>query len=364
MARKYLLTCCLTLMFYLNSAIAGILSVDAMPIKWQNSYQYKQQYAGRIRSEHITDLGFELIGGRTGTLTAILVDVGDNFKKGQVLAKLDTRIQKQRLLQLKAQLNEAKANLVVAQSNTKRMVELKKNNYASAQGYDNAMVKEKVFIWKIAALNAQIVQATIVLSKLTINAPFDGMVADRYLSLGALVQSGQKVLQVIDRGQHQVNIGVPVRYLDFLKVDHPVDINVDNMTLKGKVKSISAHRNPVTQSHNVLITTTNADSDFIPNQALATIELMVTVKRKGTWVPITALQQNFRGLWSLYGLKAVTSSTYRVVKHHAKIYFSDDFKVYISSDVKQGSYIIKDGLLRIVPGEIVEISKQGNNGEK
>jgi len=240
---------------------------------------------------------------------------------------------------------------------------LRKRDYASKQGLDKALTKQESFKWQIAALQAQLELAMIQLKKLEIIAPFDGMVARRYLSLGALVRSGEKVFQIFDTTTYQVNIGVPVRYLSHLKSGQKVKIRVDGRLIAGKIKSISSSRDPRTQSHNVLVTTTSKKDLFIPNRALASIDLTVTIQRQGAWVPLTALQQNYRGLWSIYALKPLANGKYEVVSHHAKIYFADKSSAYIESDLEDKHLIIADGLLRVVPGEKVAIDKGVRHGK-
>jgi RND family efflux transporter MFP subunit len=333
---------------------ATVLPVNYLAVKVENTYQYLQKYAGRISSEHTSNLGFELPPITSGTIVTINVDTGDKFKKGTILAKLDDSMQKLSILELQAKLKEAQINLELAKLTTKRLERLKKQDFASLQGVDNAIARQKTLRWQIQALDYKIKNATIMLGKYTLIAPFDGTVIKRAMSEGALFQSGQSVFTVIDNDDYQVNIGVPVRYLKYIKADQKVSIIIDGKTIQGTVKSINTNRNPQTQSHNVLINAHTKDF-FIANQALATINLPIKLNKKGVWVPISALQKNYRGLWSVFYLKPAKNNRYLVTSKTVKVLFFAKEKAYIQTSMKNGQKIVSDGLMRIVPGEFVKL---------
>lgn len=351
---------CITgvLLAFCNSITdATTLSVDWMTLKKQPSYQYQQTYAGTISSKNQSKLGFELSQGELGSVEKVHVDVGQKFKKNDKLAQLDNRLIEQKIAQVKAQMNEVKANIKLAMLRVKRLTNLRKQNFSSVEALDEAKTRLESLKHQQDNLTHQLRALQIQLQKRSIIAPFDGIVIKRLLNHGDIIQGGNAALEVIDTGQYQINIGIPSAYLSYLKPGQTVNVSVDNQQFKGKISSISPNRNPTTQSHNVLITT-KPKNIFIPHNALATINLPVIVKEKGSWVPITALQQSYRGLWNIYALTPRKNNLYQIEARPAKILYLGNEKAFISTSLTNKSKIVRSGLIKVVPGELVKLGQR------
>src|SRR5690606_37789737 len=101
---------------------------------------------------------------------------GGKVKRGQVLVRLDDSV-------ARAQLQQAKANLSLANSQHRRAVELTRQGFISQQARDEASSKLQVEQAAAALAQAQ-------LSKTVIAAPFDGLIGLRNVSVGDYVSMG------------------------------------------------------------------------------------------------------------------------------------------------------------------------------
>ncbi len=145
----------------------------------------------------------DVLAQRPGTVMEILHDQGSQVSKGSVLARLDDR-------EFAAQLDRARADLAVAESNVKfndaelhaRQAALKRAQQMRKEGLNSdADLEEAEFRAKGAEFDLQAWRSVVErnqaglrmleldLEKMRIRAPFDGMVIRRY------VQAGQNVLQ-------------------------------------------------------------------------------------------------------------------------------------------------------------------------
>jgi len=147
----------------------------------------------------------------SGFLKNWLVDIGDVVTNGQLLAEIDTPELDQQLLQARAQLDEAKAALALAQITADRWVELLKTASVSEQETaektsDLALKKATV---EAADANVQRLEQLKVFDRVT--APFDGTVTLRNTDIGQLItaNSGTELFRLAQTSPLRVYVQVP-----------------------------------------------------------------------------------------------------------------------------------------------------------
>lgn len=118
------------------------------------------------------------------------VDIGAHVAKGQLLAEIDAPEVDQQLNQARAMLQQAKANLALAEVTAPRYQELIKSNSVSQQEVDQNNQN-------LAAQQANVQAATASVGRLEqmqgfekIVAPFDGIITERKTDFGDLVNAG------------------------------------------------------------------------------------------------------------------------------------------------------------------------------
>ena len=162
----------------------------------------------------------------TGILEKLYADQGSRVKKGQLLAELDISELKARaasaraaemrarhdLNRAKAALRKAEANLLLAQSNYRRDLELLKPGYISQAAFDTTKAALKVAESEVnssqsdvEALQAQVAQAEsetraaeAVFAYTRILAPMDGLITVRKAEVGDTVAPGTPIFQMVD----------------------------------------------------------------------------------------------------------------------------------------------------------------------
>ena len=141
-------------------------------------YQERIERTGKLAFKHTVKLSFKA----SGYVTKLTVDEGDLFKKGDLLASLDTA-------ELIEDKNAKYAQLLQAKRNAKRAKSLLQQNIGSQQAVDDAetLVDTSRSAYQVAFYN---------LEKSQIAAPYDGVVLSRNSQLGELQAPGQQVLEV------------------------------------------------------------------------------------------------------------------------------------------------------------------------
>jgi len=133
-----------------------------------------------------------------GSVTAYYVDAGDRVKKGQVLARLDTRTSDAQVAAGRAGISQAEAALAAAKSNYERTKSLVEQKFISQAALDKAESEYKVALAAVETARAGSVQANTARDFAEIRAPFDGVVTRRLMEIGEFANPGRAVIAVHD----------------------------------------------------------------------------------------------------------------------------------------------------------------------
>ena len=133
-----------------------------------------------------------------GQVTQILVDAGDRVRRGQVLARIDTREVDAQVASARAQVAQAEAALAQAQLNYDRTKSLVAQNFLSQSALDKADADLKTARAALEAARAGTTQATTGRSFAELRAPIDGVVTQRLMEPGELATPGRGVVAIHD----------------------------------------------------------------------------------------------------------------------------------------------------------------------
>jgi RND family efflux transporter MFP subunit len=134
----------------------------------------------------------------SGTVTQILVDAGDPVKKGQVLARIDTRDTDAQVAAGRANVAQADAQLTQARLNLERTQSLLEKNFVSRAALDQAESNLKAAQAAADAARAGNTQADTARSHAELKSPIDGVVTRRLMEPGEVASPGRGVVAVHD----------------------------------------------------------------------------------------------------------------------------------------------------------------------
>ena len=180
-----------------------------------NSTHHEQKsYAGDVQARQQTALAFR-VGGQ---ITERYVDVGDQVKVGQVLAKLDVKDAQLQLNAANAQLESAQSAAKTAEDELKRFKQLLPMNAVSRSQYDavDNQYKAALSNLKQAQSNYQVSRNQTGYNQLLANK--NGVITARNIEVGQVVAAGQAAYQMAIAGDREVVIGVPEQAISEIKV--------------------------------------------------------------------------------------------------------------------------------------------------
>ncbi len=188
-------------------------------------------------------------------------DIGDMVKRGETLAELGNP-------ELMQEQEKAKAELdgITSIYNRLESVYKKTPELVPLQQVDESKAKYESALAALNAINSQI-------SYLTIRAPFDGVITNRYVDTGAVVQDGldrpntEPLFKVQDISVIRLNVSIPEVNSAYITKGTPVIISFQDLPSKainGTVSRISYGLNEDTKTMLVQIDLQNKDHSIHP----------------------------------------------------------------------------------------------------
>ncbi|MEL6505580.1 MAG: efflux RND transporter periplasmic adaptor subunit [Pseudomonadota bacterium] len=325
--------------------VTAPLSVSTATIDLVDTYAVERRYTGQIEAPQSADLSFE----QGGTLAQVLVEGGDTIEKGQVLARLDKRLLAADLNRLKASKKALMAQLELASLTSERQEKLKKRGFASNQVADQARLSMSELNARMAEADAGILAAQIRLEKAELRAPFDGVVSKRLMDPGNTVGNGQSVLSLIEDDRPVFRVGIDPTLAESLSVGGKIKVTLGQKPHQATIIGILPQIDGATRTRIV-----RAQLPTLPNMAFGQTGDAVLVQRmaqKGAWVPLTALEDGLRGLWTI---KTVTGEDAQVVGTEAvEIIHADSTRAFVRGTFENGTHYIDQGIHRVVVGQNV-----------
>ena len=233
----------------------------------------------------------DVAANASGQVTHTFVERGDSVKKGQPLVQLDVRNAEFSSDEARANLESAEAHLQLANTQCQRNEKLFKKGAISREEWERTDNQCKASASSERAAKARAGQAGKSLTDMTVRAPFDGMIGERYVSVGEYVQPPSKVALVIQISPLKLQISVPEEDISLIYIGEEVSFQVqaypgENFT--GKTAFIAPHVRQATRDLVVEAVVPNKDLRLRPGMfATAAIKLPDQVLPV---VPVSALR--------------------------------------------------------------------------
>ncbi|PYX48028.1 MAG: hypothetical protein DMG79_12810, partial [Acidobacteria bacterium] len=177
---------------------------------------------------------------REGVVVKILVEPGTRVSKGQLLAKLDDRqisadleAARAKTASTEADLNNWKAEAKVLDSDFQRAKKMWEAKLIPEEQFEHARYKAEGDQWDVKRveqllINAQGMQRSLELEleKTQITAPFDGIVARRYVRAGQTVARDERLFWVTATSPLRVRFTLPSRFVRQVSAGQRVAVTV------------------------------------------------------------------------------------------------------------------------------------------
>ncbi len=329
----------------------SVSTTDPLPVATRvlqphDHYTVVDRFAGRLEAARAVHLAFE----RSGLVTAVLVDEGDRVESGQTIATLDSEPLKAARAGVVAQQRQVVADLALARATATRQRTLVGRGYASDQRYDEARFAVAALEARIDHLDAELRRIDIDLGKTVLTAPFAGTVAGHFLDAGAVASLGAAVIDLQETGRLHARIGVTPAAAAHLRVGQRQSLIVADRFAFATLIALRPDMETGTRTIDALFQLDDADGLVIGD--IVRLEHTRRVEAVGFWLPLTALQEGEKGLWTVLTVIDGADGS-RVDREAVEILHVGGNRVYGRGTLAPGAKVITGGRTRVTPGQIV-----------
>lgn len=231
-----------------------------------------------------------------GLVSEIKVEEGDFVNTDDVLAQLEDE-------QLELEAQRAKATMDRLKNELNRKEELFKKNLISAQEFENAKYE-----YQVQKSEYELAQLKIKNSK--IRAPISGVISDRLIKVGNMINIDQEVFEITDFDPILAVLKVPEHEMSKIQKRQQALLQVDaikNETFEGQVLRVSPVVDPQTGTFEVTVSIRDESKQLKPGM-FGRVRIVYDTHQNALMIPKNAVIKE-DGMSSVYVIK--NSMAYR-----------------------------------------------------
>ncbi len=238
----------------------------------RKALQSEVSTVGSLRSPETTTVAADV----SGIITALNAPEGRAIGRGQVIARLDDA-------EARAALQVAEARHQNAQAALARTRPLVADGVVPEQNLDDAVAE-------MATAEGLLEEARTRLDKVTVRAPFGGLVGIQTAQVGQYVSSGDPIIELTQLDPLELVFGVPEEQASYVQVGQTVQARVGRcgIAFEGTIEAIDPKIDPQARTLSVQARVRNGERRLIPGMS-ARVRLAIGTSREAVVVPREAL---------------------------------------------------------------------------
>jgi len=289
------------------------------------------------------------VGGR---ITSLFIDEGKPADAGARVIEIDPERRELELRAARAGNAEAQAAMLDQQRAADRMASLFKSNVASKAQLDTAQTQLALSRSRADGAAARMGEAERARRDAEVKAPFAGLIAQRFVSVGEFVQPGTKLFELVALDPIEVEFRISEVDSSRAQPGQIVDVRVapfPDEVFKATVTLVSPTIDPATRTLRVKGTLPNPDGRLRPG-LFARADLGVSHREGVLMIPSEAILERSDGK-VVFRLVAGDKVERRVVK--TGVYKGG--RVEILDGLVNGDRVVTRGHTALVDGSIVAV---------
>lgn len=272
-----------------------------------------------------------------GMVTEINVEEGNFVNADEVLAQLEDE-------QLELEAKRAKATMDRLKNELIRKEELFNKNLISAQEFENAK-------YEYQAQKSEYELAQLKIKNSKIRAPIKGVISDRLIKVGNMINTDQEVFEITDFDPILAVLKVPEHEMSKIEKGQQALLQVDaikNETFEGKVLRVSPTVNPETGTFEVTVSIRDESKQLRPGM-FGRVRIVYDTHNDALMIPKNAVIQE-DGMNSVYVIK--NSMAYR---RNVKTGYSNGNNIEVLEGLAPSDTVVTIGQSSLQDSALVEI---------
>jgi RND family efflux transporter MFP subunit len=336
-----------TLLDKINASLSEVSKEKKLPLVTvfevkEEEFKHYVELQGSVE----TDQNILVYPEIQGNLISFKANMGDQVKKGDIIAVIDDGGLRQQL----AQLEEQTALSKITYERQKRLWDQK---IGSELDY---LRSETAYNSNVEAVN----QAKKQLAKATITAPFNGQIDETFVNEGQVLVPGQTPLfRIISLDKMYIHSDVPEKYLSSIKKGKKVEIElaVLDTAIQSTIGKVSNYINPDNRTFKIEVQVPNKEGLIKPNLT-ARLQVNDYINENAILIPQSIISEDSEGRQYIYLTKKLSASANPMVQ---KVFITTGKKkgdyIEVLNGLKVGDSIIKDGARLVKDQQEVQIIK-------
>ncbi len=327
------------------------VSTPIRPVRWLQVHAVPavdaNTYAGVVRARYESSLGFRV----AGKVIRREVNIGDQVKAGQTLARLDASDLKLQQRSNLAEVAARKAAFDQAKADLDRYRNLVGPGYVSRSEYDHQLSAYQSAKAQLDAARSQLHQSVNQSGYANLKADHDGVITAIMAEAGQVVSAGQTVMQLARNGDVEVATSVPENRIARLRVGQAVKIRLSSVggdVISGVIREIAFSADPATRTFDVRVHVPQPPPQMRLGMT-ASVDIPAGTAGSAFRLPLVALVQcgNARCVW------LIDPKTSTVHQQTVAIVGVLDNDVLVGKGISDGDVVVTAGASLLYAGEKV-----------
>jgi membrane fusion protein, multidrug efflux system len=233
------------------------VGLENLTVAQQETLQVGPVISGTLQPERQAQMRAEV----GGAMVEVNVEPGQPVSRGAVLGRIDDAGLRDAATSAATALRTAELNLQLARRNAERSRALAAAGAIADRDREQAEWNLSSAETARADAESRSVTAATQLARTVIRAPFAGIVSERPVNLGDIVQNGALLFTVVDPASLKLEGSVPAEGLADLRIGAPVTFQVSGSSgsagLRGRISRINPVVDPTTRQVRVTVAIPN-----------------------------------------------------------------------------------------------------------
>ena len=191
-----------------------------------------------------------------GSVVEILAEQGERVGRGELLARIDDSAIRESQISARSGVNTAQLSAEIAQRELSRAERLQAAGAIADRDLESVRRGATMAQAQLADARSRLAMAEKQLGMTQVRAPFSGIVGDRTVSAGDVVQPGTPMFTVVDPSTMRFEASLPAEALKNVRIGATVRFGVtgyEGRSFTGRVSRISPSADPVTRQVRIVV---------------------------------------------------------------------------------------------------------------
>jgi len=286
-----------------------------------------------------------------GVVEAILKKVGETVKKGEILAKLDSKDSFIRVEHRRAKLEAHMSQLKSLENKRQMFQQLYESGYLLKAKLKEVQFEKENKEKEIQALRMELLSAEREVEKNILKAPCEGVITKRWVEVGEVLLTGEKVATLVNSNSLFLELNITERYAASLQMGQKVKIKAypHKEILFGRIEAIVPHIEGKSRTFKATVEMEQMPQKLLPGMFVQA-SILLYENKESILIPVSTLKKKE----NQYYVLVLTQD--QLAQHRpVRLGYTKEEVVEILEGLEVGERVILDSTREVQVGEPLQV---------